>query len=152
MSVSVEVIKKLRAATGLGVHDIKKALEEASGDEARALELLKKRGLETVAKKSGRETLAGLIEGYVHAGRIGALVEVGCETDFVARNDEFKYLVKELAIQIASMNPQTVEELLTQEYFRDQSQTVGDLLNQMIAKLGEKLEVVRFQRLALDND
>lgn len=150
MSVSVEVIKKLRAATGLGVHDIKSALEEANGDEARAIELLKQRGLETVAKKSARLTKAGLIEGYIHAGRIGALVEVDCETDFVARNDEFKYLVKELAIQIASMNPQTVEELLTQEYFRDQSQTVSDLLNQMIAKLGEKLEIVRFQRLALN--
>lgn len=150
MIVSVEAIKKLRAETGLGVNDIKRALEESGGDQAKAITLLKTWGLETVAKKSERRINAGLIDSYIHLGRLGALVEVGCETDFVARNDQFKQFVREVAIQIASMNPATVEELLAQEYFRDPSQTVGQLTNQLIAKIGEKLEIIRFYRLALD--
>ncbi len=148
--ITVEQIKSLRAKTGLGVHDVKKALEEADGDEAKAIVSLKEKGLTTVAKKADRQTSQGLIETYVHGGgRIGAMVEVNCETDFVARNEEFKKFVRELALQIASMNPENVEELLKQEYFRDPSLTIEQLLNDNITKIGENIKIGRFSRFEL---
>lgn len=146
---SVEQIKALRAKTGLGIHDVKRALDEAKGDEANALELLKQWGLSTVAKKSDRSISQGLIDVYAHQGRIGVVVEVGCETDFVARNEEFKKFVHDISLQVASMNPSSVEELLKQEYFRDTTLTIEDLLNQMIAKIGENIRISRFHRLEL---
>ncbi len=148
---NVELIKKLRAQTGLGMHDIKKALDEANDNEANALALLKEWGLSTVAKKSDRTTSQGLIESYVHGGRLGAIVEVNCETDFVARNDEFKMFVKDIAMQVASMNPENVDELLKQDYFRDPSKTVQDLLHETITKIGENIKVSRFSRFELGN-
>lgn len=146
---NVELIKKLRIQTGLGMHDIKKALDEANDNEANALALLKEWGLSTVAKKSDRTTSQGLIESYVHGGRLGAIVEVNCETDFVARNDEFKAFVKDIAMQVASMNPENVDELLKQDYFRDPSKTVQDLLHETITKIGENIKVSRFSRFEL---
>jgi len=146
---SVEQIKALRQKTGLGMHDIKRALEESGNDEAKALELLKKWGLSTVAKRADRATAQGLVEAYVHQGRIGALVEINCETDFVARNEDFRAFAHEIALQVASMNPESVDELLGQEYFRDSSQTIGDLLNQTIAKIGENIQIRRFSRFEL---
>ena len=146
---SVELIKKLRAQTGLGMHDIKKALDEANDNEANALALLKEWGLSTVAKKSDRATSQGLVESYVHSGRLGALVEVNCETDFVARNDEFKAFVKDVAMQVASMHPEDVEELLKQDYFRDPSKTVQDLLHETITKIGENVKISRISRFEL---
>ncbi|MEK9167536.1 MAG: translation elongation factor Ts [Patescibacteria group bacterium] len=148
---NVELIKKLRAQTGLGMHDIKKALDGANDNEANALALLKEWGLSTVAKKSDRTTSQGLIESYVHGGRLGAIVEVNCETDFVARNDEFKMFVKDIAMQVASMNPENVDELLKQDYFRDPSKTVQDLLHETITKIGENIKVSRFSRFELGN-
>lgn len=146
---NVELIKKLRAQTGLGMHDIKKALDESGDNEEKAITLLKKWGLSTVAKKADRATSQGLVDSYVHSGRIGALVEVNCETDFVARNDEFKAFVKDIAMQVASMNPQSVEDLLEQDYFRDPSKTVQDLLNDTITKIGENIKIGRFTRTEL---
>lgn len=149
MNISVEQIKSLRAKTGLGIHDVKNALEETGGDEAKALAWLKEKGLSTVAKKADRATSQGLIESYVHGGRLGAIVEVNCETDFVARNDEFKQFVKDIAMQVASMNPENVEELLKQDYFRDPSKTVQDLLHETITKIGENIKISRFSRFEL---
>ena len=149
---NVELIKKLRAQTGLGMHDIKKALDEANDNEANALTLLKEWGLSTVAKKSDRTTSQGLIESYVHGGRLGAIVEVNCETDFVARNDEFKTFVKNIAMQVASMNPENVDELLKQDYFRAPSKTVQDLLHETITKIGENIRISRISRFELGSE
>lgn len=146
---SVELIKKLRDKTGLGINDIKRALDEAGDNEEAALKLLKEWGLSTVAKKADRSTNQGLIESYVHSGRLGAIVEVNCETDFVARNDEFKAFVKDIAMQVASMNPENVDELMKQDYFRDPSKTVADLLTETISKIGENIKVSRFSRFEL---
>jgi len=151
MAVTVEQIKALRAKTGLGIHEVKSALEEADGNEEKAIAVLKERGLSTVAKKSDRSTSQGLVDAYVHSGRIGALVEVNCETDFVARNEDFKAFVHDLALQVASMNPENVEDLLKQEFFKDPSKTIQDYLNETIAKIGENIKISRFARLELGN-
>ncbi len=149
MSISVDQIKALRAKTGLGIHDVKQALEHAEGDETKAVAWLKEKGISTVAKKADRATGQGLIETYIHGGRIAAMVEVNCETDFVARNDDFKKFVKEIAMQVASMNPENVDELLKQDYFRDPSTTIEQLLNDTIAKIGENMKISRFARFEL---
>jgi len=147
---SVDQIKSLREKTGLGIHDIKTALDEANGSEEQALELLKERGLSIAAKRAERDTSQGLIETYVHGGgRIGAMVEVNCETDFVARNEDFKTFVHEVVLQVASMKPESVEDLLKQEFFRDPSVTIQDLLTQTIAKIGENIRISRISRFEL---
>ena len=110
MGVSVDDIKKLRELTGVGLTDAKKALVETDGDFDKALEAMRKKGLTKAEKKGDREAREGLIEGYVHSGRIGVVVEVNCETDFVARLDDFKTLAHEIAMQIAAMNPKYVSE------------------------------------------
>ena len=110
MGVSVDDIKKLRELTGVGLTDAKKALVETEGDFDKALEAMRKKGLTKAEKKGDREAREGLIEGYVHSGRIGVVVEVNCETDFVARLDDFKTLAHEIAMQIAAMSPKYVSE------------------------------------------
>lgn len=147
--ITADDVKKLREETGSGVMDAKKALEEAGGDMNKAKEILKAAGVEKAEKRSERTTAQGLIETYIHGGRVGAMVELGCETDFVARTDEFKTLAKELSMQIASMNPVDVEELLAQEYIRDSSKKVKDLVTEAIAKTGENVQVKRFIRFTL---
>lgn len=146
---AVDQIKKLRVETGAGVMDIKKALEDAGGDFAEAKKILQERGVAKAAKKSDREASDGLVATYVHAtGKIGAMVEVFCETDFVARTDDFQKLAKELAMQVAAAEPKTASEFLEQEYIRDPSKTVQDLINEVMAKVGENIrigEFVRFQ-------
>jgi len=149
MNISLELLKKLRADTSAGVLDCRKALEDAGGDLAKAKKLILERGLEKAAKKVGRETQQGLIESYVHAGRVGVLVEMRCETDFVARTDDFKKLSHEIALQVASMNPKNVKELLASEYIRDASMTIEALVKQTVAKLGENITVAKFTRLEL---
>ncbi len=149
MAVTVEQIKNLRAKTGLGIHDVKNALEASNGDEAKAIAWLKEKGLSTIAKKSDRATNNGLIDVYTHGGRIGAMVEVSCETDFVARNADFKTFVHDLALQIASMNPENVEELLKQDFFKEPEKTIQDLLNDTITKIGENIKISRFSRFEL---
>lgn len=149
MSVSVEDIKSLREETGAGIADCREALAESDGDMAKAKEYLKKKGLDKAGSKSDREVKAGLVETYSHNGKVGVLVEVLCETDFVAKTDDFKTLAHELALQIASMHPESVANLLEQEYIRDNSQTIDQLIKAAIAKLGENIQVGRFERIAL---
>lgn len=152
MKVSVEDIKKLREKTGAGVADLRKALEEAEGDFKKAEELVKSWGIEKAASKSDRVAGAGLVETYIHgSGKVGAMVEVNCETDFVARTDEFKNLAHELAMQIAAMDPKDVREFEAQDYIRDSSKKVGDLVKETIAKVGENIVVKRFIRFELGN-
>lgn len=150
MTVDVKLIKELRTKTGAGVADVRQALAQSSNDIKKAEEILRKRGFEHAAKKEGRETSQGLIESYIHANaKVGVLVELLCETDFVARTTEFKHLAHELCLQIASMNPKDNSSLLKQEYVRDPSKNVGDLIKETIAKLGENIIVARFTRFEL---
>ena len=149
MNISLDLLKKLREDTGAGVSDCRQALEDANGDLAKAKKLIMKRGLEKAAKKAGRQTQQGLIESYVHAGRVGVLVELRCETDFVARTEDFKKLAHELALQVASMNPKNVKELLASPYIRDTSVTIEACIKQTVAKVGENITVARFTRLVL---
>jgi elongation factor Ts len=158
MPSTTEQIKELRELTGAGVMECKRALDEG-GSLENAQQLLKEWGLATAAKKAGREASQGLIESYVHGGRIGALVEVNCETDFVARTDDFKALAREIAMQVAATNPTRLSSseesndgdvpLLDQPYIRDASKTVQDLLNEAIAKLRENIVIRRFARFEL---
>ena len=149
MTVDVSLIKKLREKTAAGVADVREALEEAKGDLKAAEQLLRERGFEKAAKKGGRETKAGLIESYVHQARVGAMIEVFCETDFVARTDEFKTLTHEIAMQVASMNPKDTSDLLKQEYIRDSSKTINDLIKETIAILGENITIGRIARFEI---
>jgi elongation factor Ts len=193
MPVSARDVKELRDKTGAGLMDCKRALAEAGGDQEKARMVLREKGLAKAMAKSARETTEGFIDYYIHGdGRIGVLVEMACETDFVARNEEFRKLAKEVALQVAAMSPIAVspeglpEEvvqaerelglqqsadkpepireriiegklgkfyeqtcLLHQPYIRDDSRTVGDVVKDMIAKLGENIEVRRFVRMEL---
>jgi elongation factor Ts len=143
-------VKRLREETGAGVMDCKRALDEAQGDFEKAKEIIKTRGLEKVQKKSDREAKEGVVEAYVHAGgRIGAMVELSSETDFVARNPDFRGLAKEIAMQIAAMDPKDVEDLLRQAYIRDASKTIGELVTGIASTTGENVRVRRFKRFQL---
>lgn len=149
MPINTEDIKKLRDKTGAGVMDVKQALDESGNDLAKAEEWLKQKGLASAAKKSDREAKQGLVDAYIHNGRIGVLVEINCETDFVARTDDFKQLCHDVALQIASMNPESVEELLDQEFIKNPSDKISDLVKAAIAKLGENILIGRFTRYEL---
>src|SRR5262245_52330624 len=149
MSIDVNLIKQLREETGAGIADCRSALEESKGNMDEAKKILKQRGLDKAGSKSDREVSAGVVETYSHGGRVGVLVELLCETDFVAKTEDFKTLAHEVALQIASMNPENVEELVEQDYVRDPSQKVGDLVKGAIGKLGENIKVGRFSRIAL---
>lgn len=144
-----EAVKKLRDLTGAGVMECKKALEDAGSDVDAAVKLIHERGLIKAEKKSGRKTGAGFLESYVHNGRVGVLLEIHCETDFVARSDAFRSFARELAMQIAAMNPENVEGLLKQPYIKDETITVGDLAKRIIATVGENIKVERFCRYEL---
>lgn len=147
--VSLEDVKKLREQTGAGLTDAKKALEEVGGDFDKALSAMKKKGFDKAIKRAEREANAGIVGTYSHDGRIGVVVEVNCETDFVAKTDEFKELVKDLCLQIAAIEPANVGNLMEQEFIKDPSKTVGDLVKEHIAKLGENIVVRRFERFEL---
>lgn len=150
MNISLDQLKKLREETSAGVSDCRQALEDANGNFEKAKKLLIERGVKKASEKEGKETKAGIIESYVHAnGKVGVLVELTCETDFVARNDEFRKLAHELCLQIASMNPKNVTELIKSPYIRDIKMTIGDLIKMAVAKVGENITVSRFSRLAL---
>mgnify|MGYP001163170246 CR=1 FL=1 len=195
MAISAAVVKELRARTGAGMMECKKALEETGGDIEAAIDVLRAKGAAKAAKRAGRETREGAIGSYVHmGGKIGVLVEVGCETDFVARTAEFQQLVHDLAMHVAAANPLAVtaegipaevvererrvfEEqvkqegkpeqirarivegklkkfyqdnaLLEQPYVKDPDKTVGELVTEVSARTGEKIEVRRFVRFAL---
>lgn len=167
--MSVDAIKDLREATGCGIMECKRALAEAKGDMNKAKELLRQRGLEMAIKKGSREAKEGRVEAYIHNGnKMGVIVEVNCETDFVGRNDDFIAFTKDVAMHIAAMAPKYVKKeevpadvlsaqenqkdflkancLLEQPFVKDQSKTVADLLNELIAKIGENIVINRFTR------
>ena len=146
----IETIKELRDSTGLSFDEIKKALDESGGDRSKAIEALKARGAAVAEKRAARSTGQGLVEAYVHSNKkVGVLLELLCETDFVARNPLFGELAHELAMHIAAMDAQDSVELLTQPYIRDQSLTINQLIAQYIAKLGENIKVGKFCRFQL---
>lgn len=150
MQVKVEDIKKLREKTGAGIADSRKALEEAKGDFKKAEELVKSWGIEKAASKSDREVKEGLVDTYIHGnGRVGVILEINCETDFVAKTDEFKNLSHEVAMQISAMNPKDVEELLKQPYIRESGKSIEQLVKETIAKVGENIVIKRFTRFEL---
>lgn len=165
MAISTADIKALRDLTGAGIMDSKRALEEADGDVERAQEVLREKGIASAAKKSDRETDQGLVESYIHSGgRIGAMVEANCETDFVARTGDFKALAHDIAMQVAAMNPEYVDErdipqgeevnpqevcLLQQPFIKDPSITIQDLIKETVGKLGENIRIRRFSRFSL---
>jgi len=148
--VTTEQIKKLREETGLSVMECQKALEEAHGDKDRAISLLKARGSEIAAKKSSRDLGAGVIVSYIHTGEtIGVMLELLCETDFVAKNPEFKSVARDISMHIAAMNPSNPAELLEQPFIKNPEQKIGDLINNTVQKFGERTEVGRFVRFSL---
>lgn len=150
MAVTVDQIKRLREATSAGVMDVKRALEEADGDEDKARKILQEAGQAKAEKKSEREIKAGRVFSYIHhSGTVGAMLLLGCETDFVAKTDEFQNLGKELAMQVASMSPENVEEFLKQDYIRDSSKTIEILVKDVVAKTGENCQVVDFKRFTV---
>ena len=149
MATDIAEIKRLKDLTGVGLTDAKKALEEANGDFDKALAAMRKKGLTKAEKRGEREARAGLIGTYNHDGRIGVLVEVNCETDFVARGEIFAELVKDVAMHIAASDPETVAELLGQPFVKNPDITVADHVKQNAALMNENVVVRRFSRLAL---
>lgn len=169
MAITSGQIKELREATSCGVIECKKALEEAAGDLGKAKEVLRKRGLEMAAKKSNRAANQGRVEAYIHSGsRIGVLIELNCETDFVAQNQDFARLSRDLAMHIAAVNPKYIKRedvpadilsgqpdpegyikevcLMEQNYVKDPSKTIRDCVNALIASIGENIQIGRFNR------
>jgi elongation factor Ts len=162
--ISLDLIKELRERSGAGIMDCKRALEATDGNLDKAAALLVEQGIARAEKKADRVTAQGLIESYIHAGRIGAIVEVNCETDFVARTPEFQSLVHEIAMQVVGSSPRVVSEdqleegmegapeelvLLNQPYIRDPSKTIRQLISETIGKTGENIQVRRFSRFEL---
>ncbi|BCJ85293.1 translation elongation factor Ts [Effusibacillus dendaii] len=195
MSVSANDVKVLRERTGAGMMDCKKALQDANGDMEKAVEILREKGLAAAAKKAGRIAAEGVVESYIHmGGKIGVLVEVNCETDFVAKTEEFRSFVKDVAMHIAAAKPQYVRReevpgdvvekekeilraqtlnegkpanivdkivegridkffkdtcLLEQEFVKNPDQTIQELLNEQISKIGENISIRRFARFEM---
>lgn len=165
MEISTTSIKELRDKTGAGIMDCRKALLETEGNLDKATEFLKEQAIYMVQKKAGREVKEGVVDAYIHTGgRVGAMVELNCETDFVARNEEFKELAHNIAMQIAAQDPQFICEedipegtecepdvdcLLSQPYIRDTSVTINNVITETIAKFGENIKVSRFTRFEL---
>ncbi len=163
--IPAALVKELRERTGAGVMECKKALTETAGDIERAMAVLQERGIALAEKRMHRETAQGLVECYIHAGgRLGAMVEVNCETDFVARTDDFKRLARDLAMQVVASNPLSVSEedlpsgaegdpaelcLLRQPFIKDESRTVQEVVKEVIARTGENIRVRRFARFEL---
>jgi len=142
-------IIKLRDITGAGVMDCKQALEDAAGDLEKAKALIFERGLIKAEKRAASKTGAGILESYIHNNRVGVLLELRCETDFVARSEPFRQLAKELVMQISATDPASIDELRQQPYIREESKTAGDLIKETIAKTGENVRVERFCRYEL---
>ncbi|HEX5395319.1 MAG TPA: translation elongation factor Ts [Candidatus Saccharimonadales bacterium] len=148
-NIDIDTIKRLRELTGVGITDAKNALLDANGDFDKALEAMRAKGLTKAEKRAEREARAGLVGTYNHDGRIGVAVEVNCETDFVAKTDEFKELVKDMCLHVCSMNPTDTDELLKQPFVKDPSVEIEEYVKQHIAKLGENIVIRRFSRLEL---
>ena len=166
MAVTVDQIRSLREMSGAGIMECKQALEESDGDLDKAAEALRQKGFAKAARRSDRATTEGLIEAYVHTGgRVGGMVELGCETDFVARTPEFKALAHDIAMQVAAMSPRYLSEadieegdssppaqvsLLQQPFIKDNSRLVSEVVQELAAKVGENVRVIRFARMALE--
>lgn len=150
MAIDMKKLKKLREETGAGIMDVRRALEAAKDDEAGAREWLKANAIKTADKKADRETKEGYVASYIHTtGKVAGLVALTCETDFVAKTEDFRTLGREIAMQVASMDPQSVEELLAQPYIRDPKSSIQDLVKQTAAKVGENVVVRQIQRMAI---
>lgn len=148
--MSIEKIKQLRDETQAPIQECKDALQESDGEIDEAKEILKKRGLEIAAQKGKRTTKAGVVGVYEHTNKkVAALVQVFCETDFVARNEEFQKLACELAMQVAGLNPEDKKDLLSRPYIKDENITTGELIKQKVSKLGENIELGDFVRLEI---
>lgn len=149
--IEIEIIKQLRDETGAGVLDVKKALEKFAGDVALAKkELMEKGAIRAAKKQEERVTKDGLVYAYIHGtGNVGSLVCVACETDFVAKTEEFQKLCKEIAMQVSSEEYKDIKELLNSEYIRDPSKKISDLIVELIAKVGEKIEIKNFCRMSV---
>ena len=146
----IDSIKKIREQTGLSVADIKNALREAGGNEVKALEILGLRGYKIAEKKAGREAKEGIIESYIHSTKkVGVLVILNCETDFVAKSADFQELAHLMAMQIASMDPKDTAELMEQPFIKEQDLTIKELISRYIAKLGENIKVGDFSRFTI---
>ena len=164
MEISTAAVRELRQRCGAGIMDCRSALIEANGDMDKAGQILRERGLAKAEEKRGRTAKEGLIESYIHEGRIGAMVEVNCETDFVARTDEFKNLAHDLAMQVVAMSPAYLSQedvpseereraselcLLAQPFIRDPSKTIQEVITETMAKVCENITVGRFIRFEL---
>ena len=162
--VTIDQIKKLREETGVSLVECKKALQESEGDIEKAKEILRTWGKKVAAEKAGREAKEGIVESYIHQnGRIGVLLQIHCESDFVAKSEEFKKLAKELCLQIAAMNPLFLKKedvpkeilekkeisLLSQPWIRDETKSIQGLINEYIAKLGENIAIKKFVRFEI---
>ncbi len=152
---NTENIKQLRNQTGAGVMDAKRALEEANNDFEKAKEILKEKGIANAEKRAHRVTDQGIIEYYIQKGnRLGTIIEINCETDFVARTNEFKELAKNLAMQITAMNPKDIDgkgddSLMNQPFIKESSKLIKELVQEVIAQTGENIIIKRFQRFEI---
>ena len=150
--ITASQVKELREKTGAGMMDCKKVLTETNGDEEKAIELLRERGIAKAAKKSDRIAAEGLVETYISEdGKVGVVVEVNAETDFVAKNEEFRNFVSDVAKQVAVKNPKDVEDLLNQKSITESDKTVGEVLTGKIATIGENMSIRRFERFETNN-
>ncbi|MBM2826476.1 MAG: Translation elongation factor EFTs/EF1B dimerization [Dehalococcoidia bacterium] len=166
MEISASTVRELRERTGAGVMDCRRALEDAAGDIDKATDVLRQNGLARAEKRASRVASQGLVDTYLHAGgRIGAMVELNCETDFVARSDYFHQLAHDIAMQVAAANPTYIGDddippasdvnpedcLLLQPFIKDPGKQVKDIITDVIAKTGENIKVRRFSRFELGN-
>jgi len=150
MSNNIEIIKKLRDETGAGILEIKNMLEEQGDDYDKTREELLKKSAAKAAKKSDRVAEDGLVYSYIHnSGKVGSLVLLSCETDFVAKTEDFQRLCKDIAMQVCSEDYEDVEKLLESEYIRDPSKKISDLINEAVAKVGEKIEIRKFTKFSV---
>lgn len=147
--ISTSDIQKLRTETGFGIIECKKALENAKGKFSEAKKILLKTGAMKAQKRADKSANQGIIEAYVHDNKIGVILELNCETDFVSSNPEFREFAHDLAMQIASMKPKDTKELLKQGFIKDMDYTISDLLNEKIGKIGENIKIKRFARYEL---
>ncbi|MFC1625168.1 elongation factor Ts [Patescibacteria group bacterium] len=153
MKISVDLIRKVRVKTGAPVIRVKKVLEQEKGNEKKAVSILKKEGFEKIAKREGRDTSQGMIEVYAHhSAKVASVVELLCETDFVARNELFKSLAHDLALQVASLDAKDSKELLKQDFIKDPTKKVSDLVKDVIVKTGENIRVGRIFRIELGRE
>lgn len=150
MAFDMNLLKQLREETKAGIMDVKKALETTDGDVEKARAWLQENAIKTAEKKADRETSEGMIGSYIHTtGKVAGFVALTCETDFVARTEDFKVLAREVAMQVASMDPQSVDELLAQPYIRDPKKTIQELVKETAGKVGENIKVRDCARMAI---